>query len=104
MSLHMEETKNFKYWSCFTIFGWMTNKLGLTGLEREVYAIIYQFSQDGNSRFTLGMSYLKSATGCESADIEKCLTALCDARLVYHETDYTGKHEYYVNTDILDFI
>lgn len=104
MSLHMEETKKFKYWSSFTVFGWMTDKLGLTGLEREVYAIIYQFSQDGKSRFTLGMSYLESATGCSSDYIEKCLISLCASRYVYHETDYTGKHEYYVNTDILDMI
>lgn len=100
----MEKEKVFKEGNSFMIFGWMSNKLGLTGLEREVYAIIYQSSQDGNSRFTLSMSYLESATGCNSVDIEKCLTSLCASRYVYHETDYTGKHEYYVNIDILDFI
>lgn len=100
----MEKEKVFKHGNSFMIFGWMSNRLGLAGLEREVYAIIYQASQDGCSRFTLGMGYLESATGCHSVDIEKCLTSLCDARYIYHETDYTGKHEYYVNIDILDFI
>ena len=100
----MEKEKVFKDGNSFMICGWMTNKLGLTGLEREVYAIIYQSSQDGNSRFTLGMSYLASATGCDLADIEKCLISLYASRYVYYEVDYTGKHEYYVNIDILDFI
>ena len=100
----MEKEKVFKHGNSFIIFGWMYNRLGLAGLEREVYAIIYQASQDGCSRFTLGMDYLESATGCYSDYIEKCLISLCASRYIYHETGYTGKHEYYVNTDILDFI
>jgi predicted transcriptional regulator len=40
------------------ITGWMVSKLNLKGNDLLVYAIIYGFSQDGNSRFTGSLQYL----------------------------------------------
>ena len=40
--------KNENY---YTIFGWMLKELNLNGIDLVVYAIIYSFSQDGESEF-----------------------------------------------------
>jgi predicted transcriptional regulator len=44
-----------------TIIGWMVNKLGLSGNDLLVYAVIYGFSQDKKSVFKGSLSYL---SGC----------------------------------------
>ena len=40
----MVKNENF-----YTVFGWMLNELNLRGSDLVVYAIIYSFSQDGES-------------------------------------------------------
>lgn len=50
----------------FTIFGWMINKLHLKGNELSVYAIIYGFTQDGETEFKGSREYIMSFTGIES--------------------------------------
>ena len=47
----------------FQVSGWMLNKLHLKGTALEVYAIIYGFSQDGESEFTGSLQYLCDFTG-----------------------------------------
>jgi hypothetical protein len=37
-----------------TILGWMVNRLGLSGNELMVYAIIHRFSQDKNQAMKAG--------------------------------------------------
>ena len=46
-----------------SIQGWMRTELNLSGNELLVYAIIYGFSQDGESKFTGSRQYL--ADWCE---------------------------------------
>lgn len=50
----------------FTTFGWMINKLHLKGNELSVYAIIYGFTQDGETEFRGSREYIMSFTGIES--------------------------------------
>lgn len=49
--------------SYYQISGWMINKLKLKGIELNVYAIIYGFSQDGESEFKGSLKYLSEFTG-----------------------------------------
>ena len=46
----------------YQVSGWMLNRLGLKGTALEVYAIIYAFSQDGESCFTGSLQYLSDFT------------------------------------------
>ena len=50
----------------YTVLGWMLNVLGLKGNEHIVFAIIYSFSQDGESEFTGSISYLQSFANIKS--------------------------------------
>ena len=36
----------------YQVSGWMLNRLHLKGTELQIYAIIYGFSQDGESKIT----------------------------------------------------
>ena len=42
----------------YQICGFMINRLGLKGVPLNVYAIIYGFSQDGESEYSGGLQYL----------------------------------------------
>jgi hypothetical protein len=50
----------------FIIHDWFINKLKLTGHELIVYALIYSFSKDGNSKYYGSITYLKNITGVKS--------------------------------------
>lgn len=43
----------------YTVLGWMLNVLELKGNELIVFAIIYSFSQDGESEFTGSLTLCK---------------------------------------------
>ena len=47
----------------FVCSGWMINKLGLSGNELTAYAVIYGFSQDGESSFSGSLKYISDAIG-----------------------------------------
>lgn len=49
--------------SFVVVQGWMITELGLKGIELFIYAIIYGFSQDGQSVFSGTASYLADWTG-----------------------------------------
>ena len=42
------------------VFGWMCNELGLSGTELLVFALIYGFTQDGETGFLSENRILKS--------------------------------------------
>ena len=46
--------------------GWMINQLGLSGRELQTYAIIYGFTQDGESEFSGSLSYIMEWLGTSS--------------------------------------
>lgn len=43
----------------YTVLGWMLNVLELRGNELIIFAIIYSFSQDGESEFTGSSTFLQ---------------------------------------------
>lgn len=50
----------------YTVLGWMLNVLDLKSNELVVFAIIYSFSQDGESEFTGSLSYLQAFANIKS--------------------------------------
>ena len=64
------------------IQSWMSTDLKLSGNDLLVYAIIYGFSQDGESRFTGSLQYLADWCNATKAGIQKNLKNLVDAGLI----------------------
>ena len=79
------------------IQGWMISRLGLSGASLIIYAIIYGFSQDGESTFQGSRQYLADWCGCSLSGVKKCLRQLQERGLieqVYHSRD--NKDVYYI--------
>ncbi len=60
----------------YTVCGWMLNRLHLTGNDLIVYALIYSFSQDGESEFKGSLSYIQGFTGLSKRTIQNILDRL----------------------------
>lgn len=84
---NMSKVKEENY---ISISGWMVTSLGLKGNELLVYAIIYGFSQDYETRFTGSLQYLADWTNSTKQSCIKCLKSLI-------EKGYITKHENIVN-------
>lgn len=72
------------------IQGWMRTKLNLKGYALIVYALIYGFSQDGNSKFSGTRRYIAEWCGCSMKTVDNTLASLITKKLIV-------KHEKYVN-------
>lgn len=66
----------------YVIYGWMRSVLGLSDTKLELYAIIYSFSQDGESVFRGSLSYLEEWLGKSRPFVIKCLKELCEHGLI----------------------
>ena len=75
------------------IQGWMLNKLNLKGNELIVYAVIYGFSQDDESRFTGSRRYLAEWCGCTLKTVDNALSSLVAKGLIAkHDKTINGVH------------
>ena len=61
---------------------WMVSKLNLKGNELLLYAIIYGFSQDGNSVFSGSSSYLESWLNTSKQTVFNTLKSLVEKGLI----------------------
>lgn len=76
----------------YQISGWMINKLKLKGIELNVYAIIYGFSQDGESEFKGSLQYLCDFTGGTSKPtIIKALKELTEKGFIIRREEIINK-------------
>lgn len=64
------------------IQGWMKTELGLAGNELLTYAIIFGFSQDDESEFSSGVSYISDWLGCSYPTALAVLKKLTDKGLL----------------------
>ena len=71
----------------YQISGWMINRLGLKGTELQVFAIIYGFSQDGESLFSGSLAYLEEWTGVSKPTVIKALKELVDKEFIIKDTN-----------------
>ena len=75
------------------IQGWMVNRLNLKGNELLVYAIIFGFSQDGESRYTGSRRYLADWCGCAMRTVDNTLASLVAKGLIAkHDKTVNGVH------------
>lgn len=90
----------------YQIQGWMLNRLKLKGTQLNVYAIIYGFTQDGETEFAGSLQYLCDFTGVSSkTTMQKALKELVDKQLlIKRETTVNGVlvNKYQVNVNMLD--
>lgn len=68
------------------IESWMIDELQLKGNDLLVYAIIYGFSQDGNSVFSGSLQYLADWCSATKQGIQKNLKNLLERELIKKET------------------
>ena len=64
------------------IQAWMRTELDLKGNDLLVYAIIYGFSQDGDSKFSGSLQYLADWCGCTKQGILKNIKHLIELNLI----------------------
>lgn len=64
------------------IQGWMRTKLNLNGNELLLFALIYGFSQDGESKFTGSLKYMCDWIGCTKPTARKFLESLVQKNLI----------------------
>lgn len=62
----------------YTVFGFMTRGLGLSGAELQVYAVIYSFSRDGVGTFSGSRAYLAATVGFSERTVTRALGTLLD--------------------------
>lgn len=77
------------------IQGWMRTKLNLKGNELLIYALIYGFSQDGESRFKGSRKYIADWCGCSLDTVDRTLSSLTGKGLLAkypHTDDYGTRH------------
>lgn len=98
----MRKVKDESY---FQISGWMINRLGLKGTTLNVYAIIFGFTQDGESEFTGSRQYLCEFTGATKPTIDKSLNELIDKHLIIKKSNVINNvlfNKYKVNLDMIN--
>ncbi len=74
--------KNVKDENYYIVHGWIKNRLGLKGTKRDIYAIIYGFSQDGESEFTGSLKYFEEWLDVSRPTIIKALQELTESGFV----------------------
>lgn len=74
------------------IQGWMRTQLNLKGNELLIYALIYGFSQDNESRFKGSRKYIADWCGCSLNTVDRALTSLVNKGYLakYPYTDAYG--------------
>lgn len=88
----------------FIILGFMVNGLNLKGIELMIYAIIYGFSQDGNSKFTGSRQYLADFTGTSKSTVDRVLKDLVEKEYIIKETTNENNitfNKYYINEETI---
>ena len=97
-----EKERKVKDENYYSIFGWMTNpkRLGLTGLELKLYAIIFASSQGERDCFFGSIQYLSEFTGSSERGVQKALKNLVDKGYLIKKQKAYNQFEYIAVIDI----
>jgi predicted transcriptional regulator len=90
--------KNTQY---ITIQGWMVNELKLKGNDLIVYAVIYGFSQDGESKFSGSIDYLCKTINGTRPTVRKAIKNLLNRNLIIKETIKKTFNVYQTNLEVV---
>ena len=88
----------------FLVFSWMPNQLGLKGTERDVFAIIYGFSQDGVNKFTGSLNYISSFLQVSRQSVINALNSLVEKDYIIKEQSVINNvkcNSYKVNLEVV---
>ena len=77
------------------IQGWMVTKLGLKGNALLIYAIIYGFSQDGESMYTGTQGYLADWISSSKETVRKTLNGLVEKDYVIRIVENINNVRFY---------
>lgn len=66
----------------YVIHGWMLNQLNLKGVQLQIYAIVYGFSQCQDVEFSGSLSYLCDFTGASKPTVIKAINDLQEKGLI----------------------
>ena len=87
------------------IDGWMRSVLELKGNELLAFALIYGFSQDGDSYFYARRSYMQKWLGVSLPTIDSAISNLLDKNLIIKETNTINGmvyNKYKANLELVD--
>ena len=70
----------------YIVYYWMTGELGLTGITREVYAVLFAFYKNGLA-FNGSVSYLAKFIGVSRQTIFKSLNSLVEKELILKQSE-----------------
>ena len=88
----------------YTVFYWMISELHLKGAELPVFAIIYSFSQDGQSCFSGSLKYIAEFTGTSRRNVTRVINKLIEKSFVIRKTQIVDDKRfisYEVNSEVL---
>lgn len=85
------------------IQGWMCNELELSGNDLLVFALIYGFSQDGESEFEGSRSYIAETFNISKPTVDKALNNLLSKNLIEKRiySDSIHANKYRVNDEVV---
>ena len=91
----------------YTVLGWMLNVLDLKGNELIVFAIVYSFSQDGESEWKGSLTYLEDFANISRPTAVTILSRLVDKGFIIKRTyslqgSNLQRTTYRVNFDKID--
>ena len=69
----------------FVIFEFMYNRLGLSGANLLVFALVYSYCASGSGRFFGTRAHLAERTGLSVSSVARALDELCDRGLIIKE-------------------
>lgn len=72
------------------IQGWMCNELKLSGNELLVFALIYGFSQDGESEFSGSRTYISKTFNISKPTVDKAIKSLISKGLIQKRVTYVN--------------
>lgn len=86
-----------------TIQGWMCNELELKGNDLLIYALIYGFSQDGESAFSGSRNYIADTFNISKPTVDKALQDLLNKNYIikYESKDINAPNSYAVNIQVV---
>lgn len=91
--------------SFYVIQAFMINDLDLSGSELNVYAVIYGFSQDGESWFTGSRKYIAGCLNVSLPTVDKAIKGLADKGLIivdHYYIESTKMNKYKVSLSAIE--
>ena len=102
----MDKKSKVNNGSYIVIQSFMITDLKLKGNKLLVYAIIYGFSQEENSKYTGSIQYLADWTNSTKQSIHKILKSLTDSNLIIKNTQYINGVKFceYQSTKLIEVV